>query len=64
MINPIRETQELFECGSRMSVQGTCTKEPWTKTMVGVRIECERYGVGRAEKSNEGEMGTTVTEQQ
>ena len=30
----------------------------------GERIECERWGLGRAGASNGGKMGTTVIEQQ
>ena len=42
------------------------SKEPWTKTMVGGKIECGRWevGVSRAGESNGGKMGTTVIEQQ
>ena len=44
--------------------QGTCIKDPWTKTMRR-RIECGSWEVGKARESNGGgEMGRTVIEQQ
>ena len=45
------------------SSQGTCIKDPWTKTTEG-RIECGRWGVGRSGETNGGKMGTAVIEQQ
>ena len=50
------------------SSQGTCIKDPQTKTTTGVRgwgggLMWE-VGMGRAQKSNGGKMGTTVLEQQ
>ena len=45
------------------SSQGTCIKDPWTRTTGWRgRIECGRGGVGRAGESNGGDMGTTVIE--
>ena len=43
--------------------QGTCIKDPWTKTMRGWRLNVGG-GVGRAGGSNLGKMGTTVIEYQ
>ena len=45
------------------SSQGTCIKGLWTKSKGG-RIECGKWGMGRAVESNGGKMGTTVSEQQ
>ena len=38
------------------SIQVMCMKDPWTKTMGG-RIECRRWGVGRAGENNGGKWG-------
>ena len=44
------------------SSQGTCVKDPWTKTMRG-KIESGSCEVGRAGESNVRKMRTTVIEQ-
>ena len=49
--------------GKCQSSQGTCIKDPWTKTMGVGWIECGKWGVGRAGESNGGKMGTSVIEQ-
>ena len=39
------------------SSPGTCTKDPWTKTMGWGGIEGGRWEVGKAEESNGGKWG-------
>ena len=39
-------------------------KGPWTRTMGWGKIDCRRWGVGRAGESSGGRMGTIVIEQQ
>ena len=42
--------------------QGTCIKDPWTKT-AGGKIESRRWKMGRAGERNRGNMETTIMEQ-
>ena len=44
--------------------QGTCIKDPWTKTTVRLRIECGRRGWVGQERVRGGGVGTTVIEEQ
>ena len=47
----------------RKGHQGTCIKDPWTKTMVGG--DCMwKLGCGQGRGENGGKMGMTVIEQQ
>ena len=56
------ERKEIMRERKERVNQGTCIKDPWTKT-IGGRIECRREG-GQSRGEQSEKMGTTVIEQQ